>query len=96
MYSIFNTDIDEEDDEDMMGYDCQREVLLFFKYYDPVRRTTFYMGHSIEHIMSKFCEFICSLCKAKVREGRREGEGGRGRERDGVKEKRRQGYSRSS
>ena len=88
MYCIFNTDIDEEDDEDMMGYDCQREVLLFFKYYDPVRRTTFYMGHSIEHIMSKFCEFICSLCKAKVREGG-------GRERDGVKEKRRQGYSRS-
>ena len=47
-------DIDEEDEEDMMAYDCQREVLLFYKFYDPARRMIYYMGHSIEHIMSKF------------------------------------------
>lgn len=38
-----------------MAYDCQREVLLFYKFYDPARRMTFYMGHSVEHIMTKFC-----------------------------------------
>ena len=55
---LHDLDIDEDEAEDMMAYDCQREVLLFFKYYDPARRMIFYMGHSIEHIMSKFCEFV--------------------------------------
>ena len=51
-------DIDEDEAEDMMAYDCQREVLLFFKFYDPARRMIYYMGHSIEHIMSKFSKLV--------------------------------------
>ena len=53
-FLLHTSDIDEDDAEDMLAYDCQREVLLFYKYYDPAKRMIYYMGHSIEHIMSKF------------------------------------------
>ena len=46
----------------MLAYDCQREVLLFYKYYDPAKRMIYYMGHSIEHIMSKFSKREHNVC----------------------------------
>ena len=69
MISSFSSDIDEDDEEDMLAYDCQREVLLFYKYYDPAKRMIYYMGHSIEHIMSKFSKlkaFVYSLIHVHV------------------------------
>lgn len=59
---LYASDIDEDDAEDMLAYDCQREVLLFYKYYDPAKRMIYYMGHSIEHIMSKFSKKCRSAC----------------------------------
>ena len=68
----------------MMDFDCQREVLLFFKYYDPAKRMIFYMGHIIEHIMTKFSKlhlYMYSTCMCIV-EREREREREKERERD--------------
>lgn len=42
-------------------YDEQSQVLLFYKYYDPLRNLILYMGHSVEPISKKFLDLFPAL-----------------------------------
>lgn len=44
----------ESDLDALPTYDYQNQVLLFYKYYDPIRRMISYIGHSVEPISRTF------------------------------------------
>jgi ubiquitin carboxyl-terminal hydrolase 7 len=54
----------DSEDLKLSPYNHKHDVLLFFKYYNPLVKSLSYVMHSIESVDSKFCDLFPKLCEA--------------------------------